>query len=256
MSDDFDPTPYVRPPIIDVASGVALATSLLNAVPKDPPESMRKAAQKVRKTTLALQQAWAKSDESGAPLDRRKADMRTDNAWGIFLDRLEAYASLPVEHYPKAARARALIDAISPERAWLKLMYEAQWAESDRRLEKIDSQGLAADVDALAGPEFLAEVRSAHKAYGLALGITKPRVEVPEVNLAEPLRELARAIGRYGLIVAGLVDDHPASLELVKKALRPIDEYRESQARRSRAGAAGSPEKPPVATPTTPLPEV
>jgi hypothetical protein len=139
MSDDFDPTPYVRPPIIDVPTGVALATSLLSAVPKNPPDSMRKAAQKVRKATIAIQQAWAKSDASGASPDRRKADMRTDNAWGIFIDRLEAYASLPVEHYSRAERARTLVDAISPERGWLKLMYEAQWAESERRIEKIDT---------------------------------------------------------------------------------------------------------------------
>jgi hypothetical protein len=217
---------------------------------------MRKAAQKVRKATIALQESWAKSDASGAPPDRRKADMRTDNAWGIFIDRLEAYASLPVEHYPRAARARTLVDAISPERGWLKLMYEAQWAESERRIEKIDTEGLAEDADALAGPEFLAEVRSAHKAYGLALGITKPRGETPTVNLNEPLRVLARAIGRYGLVVAGLVDDHPESLALVKKALRPIDEYREAQARRSRAGASAAEEKPPVVTPSSPVPEV
>jgi len=256
MSDDFDPTPYVRPPLLDVASGVALATSLLHAVPKDAPKPMRKAAQKVRKTTVAIQEAWAKSDASGAPPDRRKADIRIDNAWGIFLDRLEAYASLPVEHFPKAARARVLIDAISPERSWLKLTYEAQWAESDRRLKKIDDEGLAADADALAGPEFLSEVQSAHKAYGLALGITKPREAAPEVNLLEPLRALGRAIGRYGLVVAGLVDEDPESLAMVKKALRPIDEFREAQARRNRAGSSAAEEKPPVATPTTPLPEV
>jgi len=67
---------------------------------------------------------------------------------------------------------------------------------------------------------------------------------------------LARAIGRYGLVVAGLVDDHPESRALVKKALRPIDEFREAQARRSRAGASAAEEKPPVVTPSSPVPEV
>lgn len=32
MADDyFDPTPYVRPPILDVAAGVALGVALLSA---------------------------------------------------------------------------------------------------------------------------------------------------------------------------------------------------------------------------------
>ena len=58
MSDDFDPTPYVRPPVIDVASGVALGVALLSALPKDAPEGVRKVAKKLRTATVELQQAW------------------------------------------------------------------------------------------------------------------------------------------------------------------------------------------------------
>jgi len=259
MADEFDPVPYVRPPVFDVATGVALGVALLAAVPKAVPEPILKAARKVRKQTLALQEAWAKSDAVAAPPDRRKSDMRIDNAWGILLDRLEAYASLPLADFPKAARARELVDAISPgDRGWLKLAYKAEWAESEKRRKKIEDEGLAPDIDALAGPEFLREVGRAHELYGVALGVTRPSEEAPEVNLADPLRALSRAIAHYGLAVAAMVDDTPLSLAMARKALRPIDDPRKAQAQRSRGGAAtdDGESPPPPATPTTPVPEI
>ena len=169
----------------------------------------------------------------------------------------EAYSLLPAANHPRATRARELLDTISPrDREWLKLAYEAE-AESTKRLQRIEDEGLGKDINELAGPEFLAEVQAAHSAYGVALGVTKAAQELLEVNLAEPLRSLSRSIGRYGLAVAAMVDDNDASLAMVRKALRPIDSFREGQARRSRAGTAagdGAPEAP--ASPTTPIPEL
>ncbi len=258
MAEDFDPTPYVRPPMIDVASGVALGVALLTALPKPAPDNVRNAATRVRKDTLTLQLAWGKADKSGAPPDRRKADMRIDNAWGILLDRLESYSLLPVAAFPRAPRARELVDIISPSnREWLNFVFEAEWAESTKRLQRIEEESLAKDINELAGPEFLLEVQGAHAAYGIALALTKPAHEVVEVNLAEPLRSLARAIGRYGLAVAAMANDDPASVAMVRKALRPIDAFREGQARRTRAGsttAEPAPEAP--VSPTTPIPEI
>ena len=255
MADDFDATPYVRPPILDVPSGVTLGVALLSAMPKPAPEHVKKAAKKVHHDTVALQTVWAKSDAAPTVADRRRADIRIDNAWAILLDRLEAYASLPSDEVPKATRARELIEILSPNgREWLKSPYQAEWAESQKRLKKIDDENLSADVDALAGTEFLLEVRRAHKAYGVALGVTKPSPEVPEVNLADPLRALARSIARYGVAVAGMIDDDPATLAAVRKALRPIDDLRDAQARRN--GGGDDAPAPPTATPTTPVPEV
>lgn len=213
MSDEFDPTQYVRPPMIDVPSGVALGVALLTALPTPTPDNVLNAANKVRQETVALQLAWAKTDSGSTPPDRRKADMRIDNAWGILLDRLEAYSLLPVAGSPRAPRARELVDIISPnDREWLNFVYGAEWAESTKRLKRIEDDGLAKDINELAGPEFLLEVQDAHTAYGIALAVTKPAHDTPEVNLAEPLRSLGRAIARYGIAVAGMVDDDPASV--------------------------------------------
>jgi hypothetical protein len=258
LAEEFDPSPYVRAPMIDVPSGVALGVALLTALPKPTPDNVLNAANKVRQETVALQLAWAKTDSGGAPPDRRKSDMRIDNAWAILLDRLEAYSLLPVAAFSRAPRARELTDILSPnDREWLNYAYEAEWAESNKRLKRIEDEGLAKDIDELAGPEFLAEVRHAHDEYGVAVGVTQPAHDKPEVNLAEPLRALARSIGRYGIAVAGMINDDPESVAVVRRALRPIDSFREGQARRTRAGSAAveaAPEAP--ASPTTPVPEV
>jgi hypothetical protein len=92
--------------------------------------------------------------------------------------------------------------------------------------------------------------------------VTVPAPEVLEVKLAEPLQSLARSIGKYSLAVVTMVGDDAASLAVVRKALRPIDDYREGQARRARAGGtaaaidAADPAPAAPVTPSTPIPEV
>lgn len=259
--EEIDPTNYVRPPKFDVPSGVTLGLSLITAMPKPAPDHVRAAATKVRKDTLALQLAWGKSGLATIPRDRRKSDNRIDTAWAGLLDRLESYSWLPVGIYPRAARARELCDIISPvDREWLKFVYESEWAESDKRLVWIEEQGLTKDVNELAGPEFLAEVKAAHVEYGVALAVTKTAPEVLECKLAAPLQSLARSIGRYTLAVVTMAGDDAASIAVARKALRPVDDFREGQARRARAGGAAveavDAEPGAPVSPTTPIPDV
>jgi hypothetical protein len=233
MSDDFDPTPYVRPPQYDVASGFALGVSLLAGVPKGAPENVRKAAKKLRAATVDLRQAWSSTGRA-APMEKRPADIRVDKAWGALYGRLDAYASLPSGEHKGAKRAAELLDVIYPDGLqFLTLPYSAEWAEGEKRLKLIEEDELAEDLDALAGPEFLAEVRKAHKIYGEAIGVTKPAAEVKRANLVDPLRALGRAITQYALQVVSLIEDEkPESVEMVKRALRPIDDHRADAAHR------------------------
>jgi hypothetical protein len=254
MSDDFDPTPYVRPPVLDVASGVGLGIALLEGMPKSAPEGARKAARRLRDAVGELQSAWAASGRTSAPSDRRPADIRVDKAWAALHGRLEAYAWLPADEHPKARRAGELVDIIYPEGLqFLTLPYAMEWAEGEKRLKLIDDEELGAEIDALAGPEFLAEVRKAHKMYGEAIGVAKPGGEAATVNLVDPLRNVGRAVTEYALELIPLAHGSAALAEIVRSALRPIDDHRSDAARR--AAKSGKPEAP-AATATTPLPEV
>lgn len=255
MSELFDVTAYVRPPVLKVAGAVGLATALLHAIPRDAPPPVRAAAKKLRARAAALQEAWRGAERVSRAEDPRPADQAIDNAWGALYARLEAYASLDRERVPRAARAAELLTALFPDGlSFLKLPYAEEWSESKKRLDRVASDALDKDLDALAGKEFLEEVRAAHERYGKAIGITAPRAAVDApASLVEPLREVSRAIAAYAVqvVAAAQQSDDEATTSGLLRALRPIDDHRADGARRSKS-KSGSAEGPDVVLPEVP----
>lgn len=232
MSEEFDPTPYLRPPSIDVQAGLSLSVALLRAMPKPPNEGVRKAAVKLRAAAVELQDAWKRGTSTATPGEKRMADIAIDNAWSALHARLDAYASLPQTHWPKAARAAELIAILFPDGlAFITLPYAEEWAEGDKRLGLIDERGLGTDIDALAGSEFLAEVRRAQARYADVLNVHKP-VGGAGGDLTDPLRALGRAIATYALQVVAMSDGSPSSIRIVRQVLKPIDDLRAVASRR------------------------
>lgn len=265
MSDtqDFDASQYMRPPRLDVPQAFALAIALLHALPKAAEAGVRRSAKALSKATLALQVLWAarqRALSASKPSDKVAVDNRIDTAWGALKLRISGYTMLPPEADPLVARAQALETALFPKgMGFLKLAMDAEWAVSEQLLKRIDDEKLAAEVDAVAGPAFLIEIRAAHVAYGEVLGITKAH-SVPEdvAALLEPLRAVIRAIGDYAIQVVATVDrEDAASIKVVRSALLPLDRYREGAARRAaKGGKAAEGAEPEEASPETPVPEV
>lgn len=232
MVDDFDPALYVRQPIIDVAQGVALGIALLSATPKPAPDNVKKSAKHLRAAVLKLQDAWRQNGRI-APIDKRPADVRADKAWGAFHARINAYAELPRAEYPLAKRAAEILDILFPDGlGFLALLYNAQWAECEKRLKLIEEEEFESDLETIAGPEFLAELKKAHHLYGQALGITRAADPKSPVNLSEPLRALAKAVVHYSLQLIAMLDDSEATSAAVRKALHPLDQLRAQQSER------------------------
>jgi hypothetical protein len=233
-SNDFDPTPYLRPPLSDVPAGIALGVALLGAMPKNAPDGVRKAATKLRMATVGLQDAWSRSGRSASPGELKLADIAIDSAWSALHARLDAYAALPTAYWPKAERAAELIAEIFPDGlAFLSLPYTEEWAAGEDRLRKINLEGLADDIDEIAGPEFLAEVRRAQKCYGSVLELGAGAEHRPGIELSDPLRALGRAISNYALQVIATADGTTSSLWEVRQSLKPIDDLRPAPSRRS-----------------------
>jgi hypothetical protein len=245
-AEDLDLIRYTSIPTLDVATTVALATEVLARVPTGPAPGVRKAARRVRTALEALRAGWqVQAPPPPTEQDRRAADLATDNAWSALQRRLAAHAQLPADRYPDAARASELNALLFTDGLrFLTLPWKTQWAEGDKRLRQIDEQKLAADLDRLAGPAFLAEVRRTHEVYGKALGIAAPLPESPAApTLGEPLLELRRALKRYALQVVATVDEDSAeSIQAAVQALAPIEEARPTRTR--------TPEPPPL-DPTT-----
>jgi len=263
LDTQFDPGQYVRAPIIDVPGGVGLGCALIAAAQKGAPAPVKKAAESLRRATLELRDSWASAHAaSGKQGDAKAADMAIDNAWAALFARLDAYASLPEARHPRSPRAAALRDRLFPGGlAFLKLAYAEEWAESDKRLTTIEREWLEGEIDSLAGPEFLAELRVAHKAYGEVLGITRAAKQSPAPpSFADLLRSLQRAIGGYALQWSAAADADPRAIPLAKSALRPIDDFRSAGGRRaSQNGSSSGTQEVPApepATPSTPVPSL
>lgn len=246
---------YTRPPVITVAGGIALAIRLLKRTPHDASDGVKKRARALRAKTVALQEAWAARDRIERPTDKRPFDNANDVAWGALIDRLVAYAALPNERYPRAARASLLITTLKfGDRAWLNFEYDEQWAEGERRLRRIVDEGLRTDLASLSGEDFVAEVERTHREYGDALGITTALPPPPTtVALTALLRDLGRAISEYALQLLAMHDaDDDANDRAVRLALAPLDEHR-AKSKRSPKSATDE-ESDENVNPNTPVP--
>jgi hypothetical protein len=236
MDDDFDPSRYTRAPKFDVPSAIALAIKLLAAVPKHSPAAVKKAAKALRNKVIVLQSVWKARDRVEKRLDARPIDVLADNAMSRLVGRIEDYAGLPAEKYPLAGRAGVILATLFANGvSFLKSDYASQWAETQKRIERIDEENFEADINAIAGPEFLAEVRRIHKLYGEAIGVTKPRNESPVPSLSVPLRDVGAAMTLYALQLVSVCVDEEASSEAragAREALKPFDEFRAAAARR------------------------
>src|SRR5215213_7493967 len=110
---EFDPTTYWTIPLLETASTITLATKLLQAAPKPLPPELRRPLKQVRASLLALQTAFAGQAANETPtVDKRKADLALDNAWGGAHKRLIAWTHLPAEGHPERAEAERLLDTL------------------------------------------------------------------------------------------------------------------------------------------------
>lgn len=253
MEDDFDPTAYARAPKLDVAGAVTLAIQLLASLPKAPPAPVKKAAQILRKRTVTLQSVWKERDRIAKPEDPRPVDVMADGAMGRLHGRIQDYAGLPADRFPLAERAQALLDTLFPDGlAFLTTDFSSQWSETEKKLQRIDEEKLAKDIDQIAGPEFLAEVRRIQTLYGEAIGATRARGKAEIPSLVKPLRDVSSAITGYAIqLVAVLMDvsADDAKRTAARAALTPLDSYRAAAARREARRSS-------EATPETDVPEV
>lgn len=259
----IDPSQYVRAPITDVAGAVSLGIGLLTYLPQTAPKPVKDAGLKLRDSVLALQAIWSETAVPTSPAGRRAADSAVDNAWGALEGRLASYARLPAALYSKAPRAAEIHRHLfAGGLDFLTLMYRSQWAESERRLHLVATKDFAADIDALAGPEFLAEVKRTQKLYGEALGLTKAEEAAPDLKLTEPLRAVGAAVVDYALQLLAWSRADLSVEAAVRRALKPIDDARAANRRSPAEAAAPEPEPAPAPTPTpevgpqTPVPDI
>lgn len=250
MSDVFNEADYRSLPRFDAAGGLSLAQALAAAAPSNRAPRLDRALTALNAAATELNTAFAGKLSPATPTaDTRGADLRIDHHWTALYQRLNAW-TLHDANEPEVARAQALIQAIFPDGlGFLKLTYEREWAESQRRIDLIHNQGIDAEVGDLAGRLFFSRLTEAHRAYGKALGITAAAAAPAATrSLAAGLRKLTDAMGGYVLQLLANFDPADANeLAALRSALQPIDNFRARAASRDHGGAKDQ------AAPTSPV---
>ncbi len=119
---------------------------------------------------------------------------------------------------------------------------------------------MEADLSKLAGPPFVASLRTAHAALGRALGLDGKAAPDgnAHVDLGSDLRAALRAISKYALQLVAADDQADDDLsQEIRRSLAAIHAARSSRVASPPPSppAPPSPPSPPV-TPTTPVPEI
>lgn len=248
----FDRRAYERPPVVDVPGGLALARSLLTAKPAGAPEGVEESAATLRAAADALDRAWQVHLSTGAKLDSRVSDRRIDSAWAALIERIAPFTRLPPDRTPDVALAVQILAVLAPDGlAALKTPYLSQWSFLDARLRRLATAGLVEATERLAGTVFVDEVRDAFEEYGRTLGVTSPQPAATKLpNLLDPLRDLLDAIDEYTVQVVALVRrGRPATVQIVRDALSPLDNFRRTASQRN---ARSTPDPTPPTDPPSP----
>lgn len=241
MPPMFDPDLYGSVPTRTPRATLSLARALISAAPEDPDAALAKRIARIRKAAKLLQGAWVDASRpTPAGQDVRLVDVTLDRCWNALRSRLDGCAQLGDDDL--APRATKLVVTLFPTGLdFLRLPYAEEWAESERRLALVKTDGLKAEIAELAGTPYLPALEQAHAAYGTALGITDKKAAAPDsARVLEPLRELQAAIASYVRAVVGAVDeDDEDSIASAQEQLEPI-----VRARRPRASGASEAEEP------------
>src|SRR5688572_5872601 len=168
----FDPSEYIRSPVLNIASAITLGQTLVKRCPADAPATVKKAQKSLDQAASAALSAWTERQrqETTTPAmpaeQRRQLDTTTDQGWSALRQNLESHALLPPGRSKKTARAQKLLQRLFPEGlGFLTWRYAEQLAAMTALLKRVDEDGLAKEIDAVAGPEFLANIRQNQADY-------------------------------------------------------------------------------------------
>ena len=249
MAAPFDPADYVHAPTITVSSGVTLALALVAACPNGAPNNVMKAATHLQ---AVAEKARADLAERNRALgvfsdeDSRALDNEADRAWGGLQRRFEGMSMLSATRYPKARRAGELLAMLFPQgMEFLKADYSSQSTKMASILQHIDEDGLASEINVIAGQEFLEAIRDVQPRYEAMVQERLRRDKATGQNLADTVRTIQGAIVNYAAKLIGTIEhDDPATMEAARVALVPIVNHRENTAGRGQ-GPRGAPDAPP-----------
>lgn len=226
--EPIDYRPYILSLRITGPLAKPLSQKLVNAAPEDLDESERAALARVVRSA-ALADEVRSERERLSPAKIRPLVSAIGASFGPMHDALLALSRLAPQYGDRGPRAQRVLTSIFPDGMMLvTLEADAVWSEADRRLGRIDAEGMRAEIDALIGPEHLIAAREATAALGEALGNGTTKRVIPSTTaLQRALNAFSRAVANYcRTLSANLDDEDEAKIDRFRRAVGPIDDYR------------------------------
>ena len=228
MSRIYDAQSLVELPRLDAASAAAVGTALVAAA-GDPKKLKANVAAAVARLVAALValNATLVSGLGAAPESGLRSALRAEAAlWAGIHEWLKGFAAKGTpEQTTLAEKLQAALFANGL--LFLRSAAAKRWTDTDTRIQMIDKENLAADFAKLGGAAPLQRLRDAHKATGIAAGITTPKAAVETAPVREDLDALKAAMRNHVLqVVANAsADDTAAATALAEKLLQPLLAY-------------------------------
>jgi hypothetical protein len=249
MATAIDPSPYLVIPRLNLVAFGQLLAALIAKQLHGAPDAVRDRIRKLEQDAVDVEKLREERLDSGGDPDRWSRlfdlDHRLDSGWGGLSDRLIGWTKLAADKHPESARAEALHRKLFPAGlSFVKMPFEKEWAASEAILQQIDREKLGGEIDALASPQFLAEIRAAHADYSAMIDGRRPSEPVARVNVGDELKRMAADVSDYALQVIATADPRkPQTVEAARAALQPIDDFRAALKRSRKAEPKPAPQQ-------------
>jgi hypothetical protein len=246
---------HVRSPRCSAQSAAVLAARLVKAAPADVNPEQRAALVAVGLRAEEVAAVQSERDRLG-PARLRPVLSLYANGWGALYEALLAAMRVPVEVSDRAARSQAIADSLFPEGiSFVQLDAEAAWSEGNRRVDRVNHEGMKPALHELIGPDYFATAENVTAKLADAIGTGRAVLLSPSTTaLQEALARFGRAVRDYGRqMVPSCNENDSASVERYLRAMQPIDQHRDTA--RSSGGGDGDDDKGEPIKPGTPGPQ-
>lgn len=263
MTPTFDRSRYFFIPRTGGRRLLSLARLLARHQPPHVTPEVAQAGKQLAETVETVTQAFVERHrEYGASVaaEESEIDAVMDTLWYILRDRVQHWevfrrpavqriAGLPalngfdfgacVDQAAHATRVRALL--LDQGFDFLRLSYGEQAEHMLTLWTMIEQEKLEPVLIELIGDEFFGALSAWRVHYDRMIERRTARAQGSSINLRELALQLNRVIQIYVIALLAMVrDDDPENVEMIRKALRPIDALREQLEReRMRNRAAG-----------------
>ena len=164
-------------------------------------------------------------DSQGAA-DLPALDREIDGAWSGLHDFVAAFTKLPgggpLVEAAKLVRGALFADGLK----FIQLAYPLEWAESQVRLTHMETPEMADALKSLGANTFVDAIRTAHIAYGKALGMGAAKTAPTSPNVRPAYESVLRAIRLYVVKVCAMIEtDRPETRSLMDALLVPLSTW-------------------------------